>query len=172
VNLTLHGNRRNNPEYCVLCHNPANTDISQVPAGKTPQGINMALMVHRIHDGVNVVPSGGKPYTVYGHGGRLVDFSDVLYPAFSPTGGATYLQNCSLCHVNGSEQTLPVGLNPVADPQGWINPVQPASSACSGCHVSKPEASHFLSNTDALGESCTVCHAAGSAYGVDAVHTK
>ena len=31
-------------------------------------------------------------------------------------------QNCSLCHTNGSEQNLPIGLNPVVDPQGWINP--------------------------------------------------
>ncbi len=28
VHLTLHGNRRNKPEYCVLCHNPSNTDAS------------------------------------------------------------------------------------------------------------------------------------------------
>ena len=48
--------------------------------------------------------------------------------------------------------------------------MQPISSACSGCHVSKAEASHFLANTDSLGESCTVCHAAGAQFAVDAVH--
>ena len=32
------------------------------------------------------------------------------------------MQNCSMCHANGSEQNLPIGLNPVHDPQGWINP--------------------------------------------------
>ena len=42
-------------------------------------------------------------------------------------------------------------LNQVTDPQGWINPVGPISSACSGCHVSKDEASHFLANTDVVG---------------------
>ena len=179
VALSLHGGLRNNTEYCVVCHNPSNTDASTrssatVASDKSapPQGINFAMMVHRIHDGVNVVPAGGKPYIVVGHGGSHNDFSDVLFPAMSPTGEATYLQNCSMCHTGGSEQNLPIGLNPVTDPQGWINPVQPASSACSGCHVSKPEASHFLGNTTSLGEACNVCHAAGAQFAVDAEHVE
>ena len=173
AHLVLHGNRRNNPEYCVLCHNPSNTDISQIPAGGTPQAINMAVMVHRIHDGVNAKATGPKnPYIIYGHGGRKIDFSGVLYPAMSPSGQATDTKNCSMCHVNGSEQNLPTGLNQVADPQGWINPVQATSSACSGCHVSKPAAAHFLANTDSLGESCDVCHGSGAQFNVDAVHAQ
>jgi OmcA/MtrC family decaheme c-type cytochrome len=179
VFLSLHGGLRNNTEYCVMCHNPSNTDASTrasatVAADKAapPQGINFNLLVHRIHDGVNVVPAGGKPFIVVGFGGSHNDFSDVLYPAMSPSGEATYLQNCFLCHVNDSEQNLPIGLNQVVDPQGWINPVQAIASACSGCHVSKPEAAHFLANTDSLGESCTVCHAAGAQFAVDAVHTQ
>jgi OmcA/MtrC family decaheme c-type cytochrome len=172
THLTLHGNRRNNPEYCVMCHNPSDTDFSQRKAGDTPQTINMAVMVHRIHDGVNVVPAGGKPFIVIGHGGNPSNFSGVLYPAMSPAGDATYLQNCSMCHTNGSEQNLPIGLNAVVDPQGWINPVQATASACSGCHVSKGEAAHFLANTDSLGESCATCHAAGAQFAVDAVHAQ
>jgi OmcA/MtrC family decaheme c-type cytochrome len=180
VSLSLHGTLRNNPEYCVMCHNPSNTDASTratatVATDKSApaQGINFNLLVHRIHDGVNVVPSGGKPYIVVGFMGSHNDFSSVLYPAFSPTGSGAYLQNCSMCHVNASEQNLPVGLNAVVDPQGWINPIQAASSACSGCHVSKGEAAHFASNTDpALGESCTVCHAAGAQFAVDQVHAQ
>lgn len=96
-NLTLHGNRRNNPEYCVLCHNPSDTDFSQRKAGDTPQTINMAVMIHRIHDGVNVVPNGGNPFTIAGFGGRSHDFSGVLFPAMNPEGQATDLKNCSLC---------------------------------------------------------------------------
>jgi OmcA/MtrC family decaheme c-type cytochrome len=179
VALSLHGGLRNNTEYCVFCHNPSNTDASMratatVAADKAapPQGINFNLLVHRIHDGVNVVPAGGKPFIVVGFGGSHNDFSGVLFPAMSPAGDATYLQNCSLCHTNGSEQNLPIGLNAVIDPQGWINPVQPTSSACSGCHVSKGEAAHFLANTDSLGESCATCHAAGAQFAVDAVHAQ
>lgn len=187
VDLSLHGGLRNNTEYCVLCHNPSNTDASQranavVASDKAlpPQGINFALLVHRIHDGVNVVPAGGKPYIVVGFGGSHNDFSGILFPAMSPSGEATYLQDCSLCHANSTEQNdLPLmgNLNQVTDPQGWINPVQPTSSACSGCHVSKAEASHFAANggnpaTNPLGEACTVCHAAGAQFAVDAVHAQ
>ena len=173
VHLTLHGNRRNDPQYCVLCHNPSDTDFSQRAAGATAQTINFAVMVHRIHDGVNVVPAGGKPFSIVGHGGRTISFAGVLYPAMSPSGEATYLQNCSMCHTNGSEQNLPIGLNPVVDPMGWYTPAQATASACSGCHVSKAEAAHFVESTDpTLGEACSVCHASGAQFAVDAVHAQ
>ncbi len=115
-----------------------------------------------------------NPYIVVGYMGSHNDFSGVLFPVMSPAGDATYMQNCAMCHVNSTEQNdLPLmgNLNQVTDPQGWINPVGPISSACSGCHVSKDEASHFLANTDALGESCSVCHSAGAQFAVDAEHT-
>lgn len=184
--LSVHGSLRNNTQYCVLCHNPSNTDAgtranATVASDKSmpPQGINFNLLVHRIHDGVNGPADGEKnPYIVVGFGGSHNDFSGVLYPAMSPTGAATYMQNCSMCHVNSTEQndlpnmTVPP-LNPVVDPQGWINPVQPISSACSGCHVSKAEAAHFLANTDPnLGESCNVCHGPSGQFAVDSVHAE
>lgn len=172
VHLAIHGNRRNDPEYCVLCHNPSNTDVSQRQAGDTPQTINMAVMVHRIHTGVNAGSDAKNPYIVAGFGGHNHDFSGVLYPAMSPSGSVNYTQNCSMCHVNGSEANLPIGLNQVVDPHGWINPVQAIASACSGCHVAKDAAAHFLANTDSLGESCTVCHVSPAQFDVDAVHTK
>jgi OmcA/MtrC family decaheme c-type cytochrome len=189
VALSLHGGLRNNTAYCVLCHNPSNTDASTratatVASYQTQpaQGINFALMVHRIHDGVNAATNPGGPpkypYVVIGHGGSINDFSGTLFPVMSPAGDATYMQDCQICHgTSGSEQNLPIGLNAVQDPQGWIqaatgNPVQPASSACSGCHVSKGESAHFLANSDVLGESCNVCHAAGAQFAVDAVHAQ
>ena len=179
VALSLHGGLRNQIEMCVLCHNPSNTDFTQRPkavvaSDKTapPQGINFALMVHRIHDGVNVTANGGKPFIVVGFNGSHNDFSDVLFPAMSPSGQATDLRNCSMCHVNSSEQNLPIGLNQVVDPQGWINPVGAVASACSGCHVAKSASAHFLANSNSLGESCDVCHAAGAAFDVDKVHAQ
>jgi cytochrome c5 len=111
---------------------------------------------------------------VVGYGGSHNDFSGVLFPAMSPAGDATYLQNCSLCHVNSTEQndlTL-TGLHAVIDPQGPINPIQPFSSACSGCHVDIPSASHMLSNTTVLGEACAVCHSSGAIEAVDQVHAQ
>jgi OmcA/MtrC family decaheme c-type cytochrome len=175
VALSLHGALRNNTEYCVLCHNPSNTDVARrtsasdkaVPA----QGINFNLLVHRIHFGINMEAS-KRSYVVVGFGGTHNDFSETLFPALSPTGAATDTRNCALCHVNNSELNLPLGLNPVVDPQGPINPILPIASACTGCHVDIPTASHALSNTSMLGESCTVCHRSGAEFAVDKVHAQ
>ena len=178
VALQAHGARRNDPEYCVLCHNPSNTDASQRPnaqvaADKTApaQGINFNLLVHRIHYGINMQAS-KRTYAVVGFGGQHVDFSSTLFPAMSPTGLPTDTRNCSLCHVNSSEQNLPSGLNPVTDPQGPINPIQPVASACTGCHVDIPTAVHAQTNTTTLGEACSVCHGTDDTYAVDRVHAQ
>jgi OmcA/MtrC family decaheme c-type cytochrome len=178
VSLSAHGGLRNNTEYCVMCHNPSNTD-AVARAGATnatdkaapPQGITFPLLVHRIHDGVNMAANGGS-YTVVGFGGSHNDFSGTLFPAMAPNGRATDLANCSMCHVKSSETNLPVGLNNVVNPQGWTNPDGATATACSGCHVAKDAAAHFLANTSALGESCTVCHQTGAAFAVDKVHAQ
>jgi OmcA/MtrC family decaheme c-type cytochrome len=175
-----HGNRRKDPELCVMCHNASLTDsatraMSTVPAIKNgpAQSLDFNFLIHRIHSGVNLAAQGAS-YAMVSHNGRVVDFSNTLYSAFGPEGPSpNYTQDCSLCHVNGSEQNLPTGLNAVTNPQYWINPtVQPVSGACSGCHASKPDAAHFQANTDALGESCSICHAAGAQFGVDAEHVQ
>jgi OmcA/MtrC family decaheme c-type cytochrome len=175
VSLSLHGGLRNNTEYCVMCHNPSNTDAarrtSAADKAVPPQGINFNLLVHRIHYGINMQAS-KRTYVVVGFGGTHNDFSGTLFPAMSPTGAATDTRNCSLCHVNNSEQNLPLGLNPVIDPQGPINPILPIASACTGCHVDIPSASHALTNTSTLGEACTVCHSSGAEFAVDKVHAQ
>jgi OmcA/MtrC family decaheme c-type cytochrome len=134
------------------------------------------MLVHRIHFGSNAITDGIKnPYIVVGHGGSHNDFSTppiTIFPPFSPTSLVGDTRNCSICHINTSEQNLPIGKNPVVDPQGWINPNQAIAGACSGCHTSEQEASHFLANTTSLGESCTVCHSSGAAYAVDQVHAQ
>jgi len=183
VELSLHGMLRNNTLYCVMCHNPSMTDATTrasatVAADKAlpPQGINFNMLVHRIHFGSNAITDGIKnPYIVVGHGGSHNDFSTppiTIFPPFSPTSLVGDTRNCSICHINTSEQNLPIGKNPVVDPQGWINPNQAIAGACSGCHTSEQEASHFLANTTSLGESCTVCHSSGAAYAVDQVHAQ
>jgi OmcA/MtrC family decaheme c-type cytochrome len=180
VALSLHGTLRNNTEYCVMCHNPSNTDASTratatnaADKAAPPEGINFNLLVHRIHYGINM-QAANRTYIVVGFGGSHNDFSSTLFPALSPTGAATDTENCSLCHINSTEQNdlALSGLNAVTDPQGPINPVQPFTSACTGCHVDLPAASHALANTTALGESCAVCHASGAAYAVDQVHAQ
>ena len=178
VSLSAHGTLRNQTEYCVLCHNQSNTDAARRPTAVVaadkaapPQGINFNLLVHRIHTGENLLAD-NRPYVVVGFGGSHNDFSDIRYPAMSPTGAAGDTRNCSICHVNGSEQNLPTGLNAVTDPQGPISTIQPVSSACTGCHVKLTTASHTLANTTTLGESCTVCHSSNAAFSVGQVHAQ
>jgi len=173
VALSVHGGLRNNTEYCVMCHNPSNTDastraIATVAADKAapPQGINFNLLVHRIHYGINMQAS-NRSYVVVGFGGSHNDFSGTGFPALSPSGQATDTRNCSLCHVGGVNL-----INPVIDPQGPINPVQPFTSACTGCHVNLSTASHALSNTTSLGEACSVCHGSGAAFDAGKVHAQ
>ena len=178
--LQVHGALRNNTEYCVMCHNPSNTDAvtratATVASDKAapPQGINFNLLVHRIHYGINM-QAFNRSYIVVGFGGSHNDFSSTLFPALSPTGAATDTENCSLCHVNSTEQNdlSLTGLNLVTDPQGPINPIQPFSSACTGCHVDIPTAVHTLTNTTALGEACAVCHSSGAIEAVDKAHAQ
>jgi len=178
VSLSLHGGLRNQTEYCVLCHNPSTTDApvrgsAQVAADKAlpPQGVNFNLLVHRIHSGENLLAD-NRPYVVVGFGGSHNDFSDIRYPAMSPTGTPGDRRNCAMCHVNGSEQNLPTGKNAVTDPQGPIDPILPVASACTGCHVQLPTASHALSNSNSLGESCAVCHSSDDSFSVGKVHAQ
>ena len=178
IHLTGHGARRNDPEYCILCHNPSLTDASTRAQSKdpnvlaqAPQALNFNFMIHRIHTGVNLAAMGAS-YIEISHNGRVDNFSNVLYPAMSPSGSATYTQNCSLCHVNSSEQNLPDGMNQVTNGQYYINPTPPVASSCSGCHASKPEAAHFATNLNSIGEACDVCHASGGQFSVGSVHAK
>jgi OmcA/MtrC family decaheme c-type cytochrome len=178
--LTMHGERRNNNEYCVMCHNPSNTDapgraIATKPADKAlpPQGINFNFLMHRLHYGPNAAANGAKnPLVVIGANGSGADISQILYPALSPSAADGDTRKCAMCHINNSQLILPIGRNPVLDPQGWTNPNPAASGACSGCHVSKATAAHMVANTTAQGEQCNSCHTAGNAEAIDTVHAQ
>ena len=171
--LSEHGSLRNNTEYCVLCHNPSNTDASTRPSGPAAQknlpnqGIAFDLLVHRIHTGNNL-PALGSGYTVVGFGGSINDFTtaEFQFPAMSPQGNVQDTRNCLMCHstdtTTGSTAfNLPLGKNAVTDPQGPINPDPAITAACTGCHAALSTASHAMANTTALGESCLACHATG-----------
>lgn len=176
--LSMHGENRNQTVYCVMCHNPSQTDSgnrvnAKDPKDKAlpPQGVNFALLIHRIHSGEKLQED-GRGFTVVGFGGSHNDFSEVRFPAMAPNGQPGDRRNCALCHVGGSEQVLPTGMNPVKDPQGPITPILPVASACTGCHVKIPTASHALANTTALGESCEACHSKGYEFSVSKEHAQ
>jgi OmcA/MtrC family decaheme c-type cytochrome len=112
--LSLHGsNRTEEPQLCVVCHNPNDTDVDRridsatgLPKtntldGKKERSIDFKRMIHGIHAGAvedyNGDPEHGfreKGYVVYGYSGNPTDFSDVRFPGL--------LQNCENCHVNDS----------------------------------------------------------------------
>jgi OmcA/MtrC family decaheme c-type cytochrome len=159
--LSVHGGNRNQVNQCVLCHNPTATDGPVRPVAAAPnQGINLAQMIHKIHTGANLT----SDFTIYGFGGSKNNFNGILFPGD--------LRDCDKCHVNNSE-TPPIGATlAVTDPRGPINPVQPTTSACTGCHTDISTASHALSNTTVLGEACAVCHGATAEFAVSKVHAQ
>lgn len=178
VRLSLHGENRNQMEMCVLCHNPLETDVrrrplAQVQAERTkpPHSVNFNLMVHRIHMGEHL-RANGRDATIIGFGGSVNNFTEVRYPAMSPSSTPGDLRNCANCHVGGSEQVLTRMVHDVVDPQGPLNPVKPVTSACTGCHVTPSTASHALANTTSLGESCNTCHSSTSAFSVAKSHAQ
>src|SRR5664280_2211553 len=134
--LSLHGENRNGIEQCVLCHNPSMDDspvrsAATTPSDKAlpPQGINFALMVHKIHTGEKLAAA-GLSYIIVGNGGSHNDFSDVRYPTMGPTGSVGDTAKCYVCHVQTpapTEAIFPIGLNNVVDQQGLLNPAPPTT---------------------------------------------
>jgi OmcA/MtrC family decaheme c-type cytochrome len=161
--LSLHGGNRNRIEQCVLCHNANATDEETRPAAQSPaQTIQLAYMIHRIHTGEEST----REYTIYGYRGSVNDFTEVRYPGDR--------RNCNACHVNDAQQLpLPDGLLDVTSPRGLLNPMGPATAACTGCHTTTADASHALSNTTTLlGEACAACHSTSNEFGISKVHAR
>jgi OmcA/MtrC family decaheme c-type cytochrome len=160
--LSLHGGSRNATGQCVLCHNPTQTDADERPPSAAPAtAIDFRMLIHQIHTGRDLEYN----YTVYGRNGTPHNYNEVGYPGDR--------RNCAACHVNGSEQLpLAATLIPVNNPNGLLNPVAPASAACTSCHTSVDAASHALINTSALGESCAVCHGPDASFSVSSSHAR
>ncbi len=152
--LAIHGGARRNTEYCVLCHNPNHGD-GQTP----PETVNFRTMIHRIHMGVeldNTYSAGGTTGT---------NFNGVRFPA-DP-------RNCSKCHVGTTYMLpLPGGLIPTLAARFFYSPLQPAASACLGCHNGEDAAAHAFQMTSPFGESCEVCHKEGAGFAVGKVHAR
>jgi len=146
--LYFHGGNRNSTIQCPICHNPT------AVGGQT--SIDFPVMIHRIHTGRDLT----RPYAL-----GNTSFNDVGFPGDR--------RACEICHVNESEQLpLTPGLLNVNYPGNVLNPMGPATAACTGCHDSVPAASHALSATNSLGESCAACHGPNGEFSVDKVHAR
>jgi OmcA/MtrC family decaheme c-type cytochrome len=189
--LEMHGGLRNNTAYCVICHNPSNTDFTTRPNAVVAadkalpnQAINLPLMIHKIHTGANLETNFNQDYAIVGYGGSHNDFgaayasvpgaipnTGVRFPVMGPTGSTGDTAKCYMCHVNGSESVLPIGKNGVTDPQGLLNPAPATTSACTACHLDTTTFAHAVSNTDPkFGESCDVCHGTGAEFEATKMH--
>jgi len=200
--LALHGDNRNgDPQVCVACHNPASTDVGsrQTLSATAPgidglweQTIDFKHMIHAIHDG-SVRGAAGSPFVIYGYGGSVNNFTDVVYPG--------QINRCDACHVGTSyypvtdsavqATTLFTGLSTeLPNPTTAGVPIATSAnmSVCSACHVDAATQAHMQQNggslqvaKDAEGrsiltgnpattETCSLCHSAGGVADVRVVH--
>ena len=170
--LALHGgNRTDNVQNCVACHNPNGTDINRRPNdpdgiadgvnmaavdGLEDQSISMQYMIHAIHS-ASVRTEG---YVAYGFRGSIHDYSDASYPR-SPA-------DCQACH-DGDSYALPLaserlavtvntgataidgGFAPsravAADPTDDNN-YSAETAACASCHTSDIATDHMAARSD------------------------
>ena len=194
--LSLHGNNRTDePQVCAICHNPDATDKARRPAGggtdgKAEEAIDFKRMIHAIHAGQS--DKGGfrtKGIVVYGFGGSVNDFSEVVFPG--------KLSNCETCHTGTSYQLTGAWATPIAsgilgstistgasstDPTDNLR-ISPTAAVCSSCHDSDTAKTHMqdafnggnFSATQATlaagsAENCTFCHGSGRLLDVKTVH--
>ncbi|HYA37902.1 MAG TPA: OmcA/MtrC family decaheme c-type cytochrome [Candidatus Methylomirabilis sp.] len=168
--LSLHGGARTDePQLCVMCHNPNHTDISRRPAlvtdtldGKKEEAIDFKRMIHGIHAGATTLYSGAaghgfrtKGLVVWGYPGAgsttppgctaptylcQNDFSDTRFPGI--------LNNCTTCHTSTSYQLTGIWDSPTTS--GIL-----ASTIDSGPNLTDPSDDLNISPTAA---ACSSCH--------------
>jgi OmcA/MtrC family decaheme c-type cytochrome len=182
--FSIHGGSRNQIQYCVLCHNPTesdgdrrNRDPAQVAAGALTATIDFKVLIHKLHRGENLEQ---QPYIVYGFGPSppgytAHDFGELLFPGD--------LRICESCHEEGTElippfpgtalPTLRTKLDPATGNEVPADPPQtePITSVCTACHDSDAAIAHAQTQTAPDGaEACSVCHGEGREVAVSAAH--
>jgi len=122
--LSLHGgNRVNQPQLCVMCHNPNDTDAGVRPKnangvldgtltvdGLPERSIDFKRLVHSIH----AADMRENAFVVYGYGGSVHDFSDVRFPGI--------LNDCMTCHTTKTVGRTTYGTYELVTP--WDTPTQ------------------------------------------------
>jgi OmcA/MtrC family decaheme c-type cytochrome len=191
--LTVHGDLRHNPEYCLLCHSPDATDWSQRPKAASgnvdlsktfdaieERSIHFKVLIHRIHTGDRTGSAEldlARPHVVYGFRGSVNFLDDVRFPGD--------LARCSLCHAGTTYriESVPPGAQPTVANEtatlvhkASVTPVAgeasmlPVTAACMGCHDTGAAQAHAATNTIGGKEQCAVCHGRDGFMSVDQVH--
>ncbi|HTR50427.1 MAG TPA: OmcA/MtrC family decaheme c-type cytochrome [Kofleriaceae bacterium] len=195
--LSAHGGSRTNPDYCVMCHNPASYDSAGAPrlegtSNVDAEALDFRHMLHKVHAGTNLT----EPYVIGGFPlpsttnpiGTPNNFAADRYPA--------PLTACDACHAS-KNWTLPLAASPAyapttfgfmsCDPAAgsapntycpspYWNPTstlleQPQTSVCTSCHDAPYTLAHAQLNTTAGGvEACATCHGPGMVEDVALFH--
>jgi OmcA/MtrC family decaheme c-type cytochrome len=182
--FSIHGNLRNQIEYCVECHNPNASDVARrsrdaaaVAAADEVAPIDFKVMIHKIHTGENLAH---KPYDIYGFGPApanysINDFSEVLFPGDR--------RHCETCHATGTQLLPPFPGTALGTQLGHLDPATgheivdgrlgPVASVCTSCHDSDATVAHAATQTAPSGdEACTVCHGEGRDVAVSSRHAR
>jgi OmcA/MtrC family decaheme c-type cytochrome len=180
--FSIHGNLRNQIEYCVLCHNANESDAARrrrdmeaVAAGDATATIDFKVMIHKIHRGEELE---NHPYIIYGFGlapqnFTKHDFAEVLFPGD--------LRDCETCHAAGSYLLPPFPGTALATELTHLDPMTgdevvdghlgPITAVCTSCHDGDEAGAHAETQTAGDGsEACAVCHAEGRPFPVSELH--
>ena len=180
--FSIHGNLRNQTEYCVLCHNPNNSDVARrkrdpaAVAAAAPVGsIDFKVMIHKIHRGENLEQ---QPYLIYGFGPPplnygINDFGEVRFPGD--------LRICTTCHAPGTYLLPPFPGTALGTQVAHLEPgtgnlvvdgrLGPIRSVCTSCHDGDDAVAHAETMTAPDGaEACAVCHEEGRDFAVSILH--
>ncbi len=132
--LAAHGGSRQDVKLCALCHSPQTTDPD------TGNTVDLKVMIHKIHDAVNL-PSvnAGIPYQIIGFGQSVNDFSTVTFPQD--------IRNCATCHAA-----------PATQASYWYT--YPTQAACGSCHddINWQTGENHPGGPQPDNSACATCH--------------
>lgn len=180
--FSVHDNLSNQTTYCVVCHNPNQTDAARrkldpaaVARGDQTASIDFKRLIHQIHTGDQLEHT---PFLVYGSGPppagfSITDFADVRFPGDR--------RDCAKCHRPGTYVippypgaalgTLTTHLDPATGNEVQDQRWGPIQSVCTACHDADDAVAHAQTMTASDGtEACPVCHQEGAEFAVSQVH--
>ena len=106
--FSIHGNLRNQVEYCEICHNSTQSDASRrrrdpmaVAAGEENATIDFKVMIHKIHTGEELAQ---QPYIIYGFGPPPQNYTKHAFGEVRYSGDRRL---CDTCHVEDSQLIPP-----------------------------------------------------------------
>ncbi len=134
--LSAHGTGgRKSMPVCILCHTPQTVDPD------TGNTVDMAVMIHKIHDGSSL-PSveAGTPYVIIGNSQSRHDYSKAVFPADA--------RRCTFCHEQNTG---------AAQATAYLTPNR---EACGSCHdnVNFATGENHVDLPQISDNQCAWCH--------------